>query len=96
MIRFAACLVFVATLASGATTPPPIDREWALPAPNDGNMWFTMNGAPKVGRITPEGVITLFPTSGNLAGNTYGICVGPDGDIWFTEAGASKVGKMTV
>ncbi len=69
----------------------------------DGNLWFTEQGsigangccestlpAPgKIGRITPAGVITEFPTPPNVEGSTNtnpaGIAVGPDGNIWWTE-----------
>jgi streptogramin lyase len=67
MSRFAlCCLLLMSATIARAATPPPIDHEWALPAPNqyldpkdiclgsDGSMWFTLNGAPKIGRITPE------------------------------------------
>ncbi|MBV8750236.1 MAG: hypothetical protein JO103_11040 [Candidatus Eremiobacteraeota bacterium] len=41
-----------------------------------------------IGRITPSGVITEFPTG---AGTT-GVAAGPDGKIWFTLQAVSRIG----
>ena len=40
------------------------------------------NSPGAIGRITPAGGITEFPTSGGFASN---LTVGPDGDLWFAE-----------
>jgi streptogramin lyase len=59
----------------------------------DGNMWFTAFAAHEIVRITPDGVMTEFPTGpGTAAGE---ITVGPDGKFWFTDAGTGKIGRMT-
>ena len=62
--------------------------EYALPFPDDlpedivlgpdGNFWFTIdvNG---IGRITPEGVVTIFPAP-TEDGGPLGIAVGADGN----------------
>jgi virginiamycin B lyase len=47
----------------------------------DGNYWYTESAGSKIGRITPAGVVTEFPTRAF----TGGIAVGPDGNLWFTE-----------
>ena len=46
----------------------------------DGNVWFVEES--HVGRITPAGVITLFPYIKYSLSNT-GITPGPDGKLWF-------------
>src|SRR5262249_21140310 len=48
----------------------------------DGNLWFTDPVAGTVGRITPAGQVTEFPTPGISAG---AITAGPDGNLWFVE-----------
>jgi virginiamycin B lyase len=58
----------------------------------DGNLWY--QGAGKIGRITPAGVVTGFAVPSGSQGNY--ICVGPDGNIWFDELSNSMIGKITV
>jgi virginiamycin B lyase len=59
----------------------------------DGNLWFT-EGAGRIGRITPAGVITEFaiPTAD---GDPFGITPGPDGNLWFTEVVGNQIGRIT-
>ena len=66
-----------------------------LTAGPDGNVWFTLNSASNIGRITPSGNITQFeiPTPNC---QPSGITTGPDGNIWFTEYVANKIGRVTV
>jgi virginiamycin B lyase len=69
---------------------------FTLTAGPDGAVWFTEQGATKIGRITTAGAITAFavPTANS---QPSGIVTGPDGNLWFTElnAGANKIGRMT-
>jgi streptogramin lyase len=63
----------------------------------DGNVWFTDPVAGTVGRITPAGQVTEFPTLGISGGS---ITAGPDGNLWFvnnvlTVAGRPAVGRIT-
>lgn len=64
----------------------------------DGNLWFADEGARKIGKITPLGVITEY---GPTDGHPYGITLGPDGNLWFTDdvgttlSSAGKIGKIT-
>jgi virginiamycin B lyase len=58
----------------------------------DGNLWFSEIG--HIGRITPEGVITHFPLSGQNSSAT-GVAGGADGNVWFTNPGANTVGRIT-
>jgi streptogramin lyase len=63
----------------------------------DGNVWFVEQFASRVGRVTPDGVITEFPvpvdppTFDNYGRESYRIVrvdtitAGPDGNVWFSE-----------
>jgi streptogramin lyase len=65
----------------------------------DGNLWFTgvqglwiaehgqTLGTGYIGRITPAGEFTLFPTP-VAESDPEAIAVAPDGTLWFTAAGA--------
>jgi streptogramin lyase len=61
----------------------------------DGNLWFTENGANRVGRITPAGAITEFSAGISSGSHPVGIVAGPDGNLWFAENGNSRVGRIT-
>ena len=58
-------------------------------------MWFGEFTGGKIGRITPQGVITEVaiptPNSGPRA-----LSAGSDGNIWFSEFNAGKIGRMTL
>src|SRR5688572_16406535 len=60
----------------------------------EGNLWFTEQGANRIGRLTVGGVYTAFtvPTPDS---NPFAITSGPDGALWFTEIGAKKIGRLT-
>jgi len=60
----------------------------------DGNVWFTEGETNKIGRMTPDGVLTEFSVPTAHAG-VYGICAGPDGNVWFAEYYAGKIGRIT-
>ena len=57
----------------------------------DGNLWFT-ESIGKIGRITPNGLISEF---GDDLGGVYSIAGGPDGNVWFTVRFTPKVGRIT-
>ncbi len=51
----------------------------------DNNVWFAcLASAPQMGRITPAGVISVYPIGGSFEGNeTEQFCArGPDGEPW--------------
>lgn len=80
----------------GEFTPFEIPTTLAIPrgitTGPDGALWFTEFGAGKIGRITPEGVITEFDT----VQNPVQIVAGPDGALWFTFSGdGGGVGRIT-
>jgi len=60
----------------------------------DGAVWFTEQGAGKIGRLATDGTVTEFPLSNPNAG-PYGITSGPDGALWFTEGNAGMIGRIT-
>ncbi len=51
----------------------------------DLNLWFTAAG--KVGKITPDGVVTVFSTMIQPSSGSTGITSGQDGNIWFADGG---------
>jgi len=57
----------------------------------DGNLWF-IEGIGKIGRITPQGVITEFTDDLSLP---FSIATGPDGNVWFTQRFKPEIGKIT-
>jgi streptogramin lyase len=66
-----------------------------MTAGHDGDMWFTENGASKVGKINPStGAITEY-TIPTASAFPVGISPGPDGNVWFTENTGNKVGRIT-
>jgi streptogramin lyase len=60
----------------------------------DGNMWFTMPEANKIGKITTQGVITEYSMR-NADSLPAGITSGSDGYLWFTMQGTYKIGRLT-
>ena len=73
----------------------------SITAGPDGNLWFTERYAGRIGRITPDGVVTEFAdgistwSSFSLPNWMGGITAGPDGNVWFTEQGGDIVGRIT-
>lgn len=67
--------------------PTPFSSPGGITAGPDGNVWFTEIAAGKIGRITPEGVITEFPreTTPGDPSQPFAITTGPDGNLWFTD-----------
>jgi streptogramin lyase len=72
----------------------------------DGNLWFTLVagyarsgeaslGRSAIGRITPEGQVTLF--SAGLRKNSYPdeIIAGSDGNLWFVDGTIISTGPQT-
>jgi streptogramin lyase len=60
----------------------------------DGNVWFTEPITGVVGRITPAGQVTEFPTHVN---DPVAITAGPDGNLWFTGGSLTDggIGRIT-
>jgi streptogramin lyase len=75
--------------------PPGFGAATDITAGPDGNLWFTENRA--IGRITPAGQVTEFPTPTFDAAE---ITAGPDGNLWFTQGfltvgGGQVIGRIT-
>jgi len=73
--------------------PAPITApSYITPGP-DGAVWFV--DGPQIGRATPAGQITQFPTPPPW--DVSSITAGPDGNIWFVPANyeAAMIGRMT-
>lgn len=79
---------------------------WKIVTGSDGNLWFTSKSCPitipgpsvcqgLIGRMTPTGVLTVFPTAINSEPTHLGdIAAGPDGNLWF-NAGFGVIGRIT-
>lgn len=92
-----AFLILSAAAASAQTASEPITEislpsnsnpEYVVAGP-DGNVWFTIYTG--VGKITPAGAVTVYPTT-HL---TAGIAVGPDNNIWFTSWSGNLINRIT-
>jgi streptogramin lyase len=90
----------------GRITPAGVITEFPL-APNDdpssklaagpdGNIWFTQFNDDRVGRITPDGTITLYTQGITANGSPSGIATGPDGRIWFAQFNGDRLGIVTL
>ncbi len=55
-----------------------------------GSRWV---GPAAIGRITPTGTITAFPTP-TLNSLPFGLAVGPDHGLWFPERNGDKIGSI--
>lgn len=78
----------------------PGGRPEAVTTDRRGNIWFAeraqIDHPSEVGRIAPNGKMTLFPLPGNESVEFGGIIAGPDGNIWFTEgSNPAKIGRIT-
>ncbi|MEX1246709.1 MAG: hypothetical protein WEF99_18340 [Thermoanaerobaculia bacterium] len=60
----------------------------------DGALWFTVNAANTIGRITTSGEVTEFPIP-TPDSQPYGIVAGLDGNLYFTESRGNKIGRIT-
>ncbi|MSW95347.1 MAG: hypothetical protein F2796_00940 [Actinobacteria bacterium] len=61
----------------------------------DGNLWFTELGGPRIGRITPLGVVTEFSAGITALSGPTRLAPGPDGNMWFTEDNGGQIGRIT-
>jgi streptogramin lyase len=84
--------------------PPGADLHAVVPGAN-GVMWFDVDGmAQDIGKLTPDGKITLFPvattTGFNPGATPEEMTTGPDGTVWFTDDGGGMaptpaIGRIT-
>jgi virginiamycin B lyase len=62
----------------------------------DGNIWFTENSDPQIGRVIPStGAITEFVVPDGPNGAPWDIITGPDQALWYTDTNTSQIGRMT-
>jgi streptogramin lyase len=73
---------------------PGVPGPIGIAAGSDGNLWFTESHCGRVGRITPDGVITEFSAGITARAGLAGITAGPDGNLWFAEPGG-RIGRIT-
>ena len=73
--------------------PSGINADEQITAGPDGNMWFLDHD--KIGRITPTGAVTVFPTGLTNSAHLEGITAGPDGNLWFTDDASGRIGHIT-
>ena len=71
-------------------------QAYSIVAGQDGNLWFT-GGADTVvvGRMTPEGAMTVFPAPSGI-GIPMTICGGPDSGLWFATYDLGWIGRMSL
>jgi streptogramin lyase len=79
--------------------------EYPIPTPDsgpdvvaigpDGALWFTENGAGKIGRLDPSGAIMEFSLPSAFAG-PQGIVSGPDGALWYCDPRRGLIGRITI
>jgi streptogramin lyase len=104
VIAVVACVVGIAlaVAAPASAQAPGTVTEIALSAGSDpygitagpdGNLWFTERSFGQVGRVTPDGTVTIF-SAGITDRGLRGITAGPDGNLWFTE-GHGGIGRIT-
>ena len=86
-------------LSAGVTLfPLPLTPSGTIGAPlgfidgPDGNVWYYRNLDNVIGKITPAGQITEFPT---LGVTVLSLAVGPDNNLWFTEISHAPGGGHT-
>lgn len=108
VLLFASCLAIEGNISAQTTVfqafpipPGPVCFAYAITTGPDGNVWFTCTGdvgreasGEHVGRITPNGEITLFATPTRWSGPDL-IAAGPDGNVWFTEITVDKIARIT-
>ncbi|MGH9368723.1 MAG: virginiamycin B lyase family protein [Thermoanaerobaculia bacterium] len=75
--------------------PTPSSQLRGITKGPDGNVWFTEQLGKKIGRITPQGVITEFaiPEAPGQPTSPNAITLGPDGNVWFADF--RSVGRIT-
>jgi streptogramin lyase len=107
-------VALVAALVAPASAAAQAIQEFPVPAGSfpggittgpDGNLWFTAEGTGDVGRMTPQGAVTIFevsdpnptqpPTDPAFVAPVDQITPGADGALWFTLPLYDQVGRIT-
>jgi streptogramin lyase len=66
-----------------------------LAAGSDGNVWFIEWPLNQVGRITPNGQISEFPTQPPVCCGPVRIVAGSDGGLWLAFNGGDKIARIS-
>src|ERR1700739_740977 len=106
MSRKAFLLLFIAAAAAFAAvgTPNVTIKEYEVPTPKsrphdparapDGALWYTGQGANKLGRLDPStGAFKEYPLETPRSG-PHGLVPDSHGNIWFTAIAAGYVGRL--
>lgn len=59
----------------------------------DGTIWFAGGNGPRLGSLTPHGVVTSMTLLQSSAPRE--LAAGPDGNLWFTDALNNAIGRIT-
>ena len=72
----------------------PPDSATSITSGPDGALWFPLNDGRLIGRMTPSGSTTTYPSpiSGGATWGNGGITVGSDGALWYLANG--EVGRI--
>jgi streptogramin lyase len=77
----------------------PAGGDWvdSLAIGPDGNVWFTDCHDSRIGKVTPGGEVTEYPTPSAciVEEGVDGIAAGPDGNVWFTMWHSAVLGRVT-
>lgn len=98
----AGCVSVTPAPAPPPPPPPPLVPKGLVPQPSyfaedaHGNLWFTILGVPKVGRLNHDGSVSEFPLP---PGISFAACIvdGPGGNMWMigvTAFGGSVAGSI--
>ncbi len=68
---------------------------YGLTAGPDHNLWFVQASYGAIGRLTTNGVATMFYLADSNSVPVF-IAAGSDGAMWFTEFNSNKVGRITI
>src|SRR6516162_7624310 len=102
-LSFFTLVATIAVFAAVGTLSVPI-KEYELPTPKsrphdpavapDGSLWYTAQGANKLGRLDPQtGQFKEYPLKTPGSG-PHGLVADKDGNIWFTAIAGGYVGKL--
>jgi virginiamycin B lyase len=104
-LRRMSCFVLAPVLAWAAVAALNVEiKEYDVPTPKsrphdpalapDGSLWYTGQGANKLGRLDPKtGMFKEYPLKTPDSG-PHGLVADKDGNIWFTAISGGYVGKL--
>jgi len=101
------CLFFLATGFAGSATVGRLNvqiQEYEVPTPQsrphdpalapDGSLWYTGQGANKLGRLDPKTGEFKEYSLKTLDSGPHGLVADNNGNIWFTAISGGYVGKL--